>query len=537
MARRLPALIALGIAAGFMLAATTAEAQTSRSDKARSLRAEKTLYLRARVGLSTYGGDRDADAPESFLSLKVGDKFEKASWSLSPAIGYAFSPYLAAELNWQIGKYSEINTNCGPFGAAEGCTQTSAQDGSAPNLDDSSSLIRHSPSLILRWIPFAHWRVSPYVHGGVHYSFGSVDKTGGASETASAYGPLAGFGIDIATGSKLSLFLEATGMYNFPDDGIDVADPISEKNETSFDLLGFYGGGLTYTFKGPCRAVEVLSVEGPSRVAVGEAATYTATVNTDASTSGLEYRWDMGDGTVATGLTVTHTYARSGNYSVTFTASNCGGADSDRMAVEAYDPCPQPAQIVSLATDPADPIINENIRFNANVRADPPATYRWDFGDGANSTAASPTHAYSEPGEYTVTLEVTNCGDQSDRRTLNLRVREFRCSEITELNSVFFDRNSAVLDAEAKALLDENIAILKECPEINVRLDGYASRGERRPQQLSEERARAVEKYYVDSGISPNRLTARGLGIDPMGGKGKAGADRRNRRVDSIIVR
>ncbi len=537
MAKKFPVLLALGLAGGLLLTATTAEAQT-RSEKARSLRADDSFYLRARVGLSTYGGDRDGDAPESFLSLKIGDKFSNASWSLSPAVGYAFSPYLAMELNWQIGKYTQVNANCKPFGATSGCTQTSHVDGTAPNLDqDDSSQIRHSPSLLLRWTPFAHWRVSPYVHGGAHYSFGKVTKQGGSSETVSAYGPLAGFGVDIATGTRLSFFLEATGMYNFPDDGIDVADPITDDNETSFDLLGFYGGGLTYSFKAPCTPVEVLSVEGPSRVAVGEAATYTATVNADASTSGLTYRWNMGDGTVATGLTVTHTYTRAGTYNVAFTATNCGGSDSDQMAVEAYDPCPVPAQIVSIATDPADPIINENVRFTANVRADPPATYAWTFGDGATSTAASPTHAYGEPGEYTVTLEVTNCGDQTDKRTMNLRVREFRCSEITELNSVFFDRNSAELDAEARALLDENIAILKECPELNVRLDGYASRGERRPQQLSADRAGAVEQYYIDNGISPNRLTARGLGIDPMGGKGKAGADRRNRRVDSIIVR
>ncbi len=536
MVRRLPALLAASLAVSLM-AVNVAEAQSSRSDKARNLRASESLYVKARVGLSTYGGDRDADAPESFLSLKVGDKFENASYSISPAIGYAFSPYLALELNWQIGNYSEINKNCAS-GPGVGCTQVSAADGSAPNLDqDESSTIRHSPSLMLRWLPFAHWRVTPYLQAGGHYSFGSVTTEAGADESVSAFGPLAGFGVDIATGSRVSLFIEANGWYNFDDKGIDLADPISEENDTSFDLLGFYGGGLTIAFKSPCTAVEVLSVEGPSRVATGEAATFTATVNANASTSGLTYMWDMDDGTTASGLTVTHTYDRPGNYNVQFTATNCGGSDSGDLAVEAYDACPVPAQIVSISTDPSDPIINENIRFSANVRADPAPTYSWSFGDGGTSNSASPTHSYDDPGEYAVTLEVENCGDQRDSRTMQLPVREFRCSEITELNSVFFDFNSSELDDEARALLDENIAILRECPEINVRLDGYASRGERRTQQLSEARAQAVEQYYIDSGMSPNRLTARGLGIDPMGGKGKAGADRRNRRVDSIIVR
>jgi len=37
-------------------------------------------------------------------------------------------------------------------------------------------------------------------------------------------------------------------------------------------------------------------------------------------------------------------------------------------------------------------------------------TYAWDFGDGETSTAQSPTHEYSDSGDYTVTLEVTGVG-------------------------------------------------------------------------------------------------------------------------------
>jgi PKD repeat protein len=37
-----------------------------------------------------------------------------------------------------------------------------------------------------------------------------------------------------------------------------------------------------------------------------------------------------------------------------------------------------------------------------------PITYTWDFGDGTTSTQVSPTHTYSLPGEYTVTLTATN---------------------------------------------------------------------------------------------------------------------------------
>jgi PKD repeat protein len=44
-----------------------------------------------------------------------------------------------------------------------------------------------------------------------------------------------------------------------------------------------------------------------------------------------------------------------------------------------------------------------------------PTSWSWDFGDGATSTAQNPAHAYSEPGEYSVTLTVSNGSNTSAR--------------------------------------------------------------------------------------------------------------------------
>jgi PKD repeat protein len=45
-------------------------------------------------------------------------------------------------------------------------------------------------------------------------------------------------------------------------------------------------------------------------------------------------------------------------------------------------------------------------------------SYDWTFGDGGTSTAQNPTHQYTSPGDYTVTLTVTgSCGSDSETKT------------------------------------------------------------------------------------------------------------------------
>ena len=47
------------------------------------------------------------------------------------------------------------------------------------------------------------------------------------------------------------------------------------------------------------------------------------------------------------------------------------------------------------------------------------ATYNWNFGDGATSTEANPTHTYAAPGNYTVTLTAENdCGQTTAVQTV-----------------------------------------------------------------------------------------------------------------------
>src|SRR5690606_26747562 len=64
--------------------------------------------------------------------------------------------------------------------------------------------------------------------------------------------------------------------------------------------------------------------------------------------------------------------------------------------------------------------VNTNIQFvntstvGYNVNCNTDANFYWDFGDGATSTLENPTHSYSLPGVYTVSLYAENyCGETS----------------------------------------------------------------------------------------------------------------------------
>lgn len=54
---------------------------------------------------------------------------------------------------------------------------------------------------------------------------------------------------------------------------------------------------------------------------------------------------------------------------------------------------------------------NEPVQFDASESSDEDGTivsYEWDFGDGHTGTGVTPTHTYTEDGEYTVVLCVTD---------------------------------------------------------------------------------------------------------------------------------
>lgn len=129
----------------------------------------------------------------------------------------------------------------------------------------------------------------------------------------------------------------------------------------------------------------------------------------------VSYAWDFGDGTTGTGIQPNHVYAAAGTYQVKMTVTNdCGGCCTCRTVAIITNPpggpnCPKP---ICNAGGPYIGIVGVPVALDGTGSSGPPpetiTTYHWDFGDSTGFYGATPTHTYTAPGVYIVTLTVTN---------------------------------------------------------------------------------------------------------------------------------
>lgn len=484
---------------------------------AQNLRPEDTFYIKPRVGVAWHLGDTE-QSPFNFNldQWKVDGSPPPLGGGLE--LGYQFNQSVSLSLGWQITNH--------PLAIYYGDT--------APDDVDFAGWYNGGQALLRFAAPS---RVAPFIGIGGHVTKGQDGRT------SLTFGPALALGLDIVLSDRLSLVLENISNFTFPDDGFDGKDepsdppfPVPGDDFAPFDVMNAVTLGLKINFKSAFTPVRVLSVDCVSTLETGETGTFTANVNADA-TQPVTYRWDFGDGATATGMSATHSWSTPGTYEVTVTASNGRATDTGSCTVTVEAP-PAPAEIVSINASQTSFDVCEptTVNFTANVQGDMPITYEWDFGDGTTGTGQQASHTYTDPGTYTVTLTARNEAG-TDTRSITITAEECRagiCYEITEMNSVFFGRNSSTLTEEGRAALQENIEIFQECPNLCARLEGYAAPGERNPQELSEARARAVEQFYVDNDLAASRFQTIGMGVLP-GTTKKEGASEA-RRVDTIPV-
>jgi outer membrane protein OmpA-like peptidoglycan-associated protein len=105
-------------------------------------------------------------------------------------------------------------------------------------------------------------------------------------------------------------------------------------------------------------------------------------------------------------------------------------------------------------------------------------------------------------------------------------------------SDLLFATDSAVLDAAARASLDQAAGVFHEYPKTAIISQGHtdSTGSEEHNQQLSERRAEAVQAHLVARGVDGARITSMGYGEGyPVTTNDTPEGRRQNRRVDLLL--
>ncbi len=106
------------------------------------------------------------------------------------------------------------------------------------------------------------------------------------------------------------------------------------------------------------------------------------------------------------------------------------------------------------------------------------------------------------------------------------------------LTNLRFNKQDGTLLDDTAQNIEPLIDYLKKRPALSVNLEGHTdSTGDSASnQKLSEERAYGIKSHLISRGISPNRITARGMGEDyPIASNSTREGRSQNRRVEVIL--
>ncbi|MCE4611491.1 MAG: ABC transporter substrate-binding protein [Desulfurococcales archaeon] len=194
-------------------------------------------------------------------------------------------------------------------------------------------------------------------------------------------------------------------------------------------------------------------------VNVGEPIEFDASLSRDSDGTIVEYIWDFGDGTTATGVKVTHAYELPGSYIVVLTVKDDKGAvdtnDESLLFITVspgeipQSPDSPPVAVITSDKDIVAP--GEEVTFDASsswvwvekkdesgnatfVKSlEDIVEYVWDFGDGTTATGKKVTHVFEKPGSYPVKLTVKAANGKTASAIKTVRVLEEKKGPVIQL--------------------------------------------------------------------------------------------------------
>ena len=160
------------------------------------------------------------------------------------------------------------------------------------------------------------------------------------------------------------------------------------------------------------------------------------------------YKWVWGDGNTTTVLvgeneTVTKTWTSAGHFTMYLNVTDVANHTASHMVNVTVLDTVKPTVKFSVklnGTVVTSAKEFQNLTFDASASSDASgiASYFWDFGDGTNSTLASPVHSYSEIKTFTVKLTLTDNAGNVANTTYSLKVESSARPDL-RVGAVTFD--------------------------------------------------------------------------------------------------
>lgn len=119
-----------------------------------------------------------------------------------------------------------------------------------------------------------------------------------------------------------------------------------------------------------------------------------------------------------------------------------------------------------------------------------------------------------------------------------LETRDNARGLIVSMPDVLFDPKSANLKPTARERLAKVAGILLSYPDMKIEVDGYTdSTGDPKlNEQLSQDRAVAVQSYLSQQGVPPSAISIHGLGAaNPLASNDSTEGRQQNRRVELVV--
>jgi PKD repeat protein len=135
--------------------------------------------------------------------------------------------------------------------------------------------------------------------------------------------------------------------------------------------------------------------------------------------------WSPIGGTNLSGSNASYTYPAAGNYVVTLRVSDAFGLEVTRsfpVSVTLPEGTSSPLAVVTSAnrTEGTAPF---PVQFATTLAGgDSPYVYSWEFGDGANSALAEPSHVFTTAGTFAVQVTVLDAQSLAANSSVTITV-------------------------------------------------------------------------------------------------------------------